>query len=211
MKRLFLFNVLIVSVLSVKSQNILQVQMSNVNYINTQQSVTQNNTNVFNNQVQVQNRGNGQGSALQNLRGNNINQTTTQQATQQKVVNRANLPRNVSNTNTLNNVADNNVGNVVTTQVNNNPVKNDNKVVQQTNVDNKTQTTTNKPVNTEVYQGMDFKPSGLSGRDYSNGGKMKKGQKNFYTPTKTKYRKAPGKRRPVFKKVKHHTSKCARW
>jgi hypothetical protein len=108
------------------------------------------------------------------------------------------------------NVLDNNVGNenvsrgrggnIIVNDVNfnSNPVANDTK-----------KTVSSKPV-IEEYQGLDFKPSGLSGRDYSNGGKLKKGQKNFPILMVTKHKKTHEKR-PNFKKVKHHTSKCAKW
>jgi len=138
-----------------------------------------------------------------NINDNNPSNPITNNDEQNFIPYRGNVFQ--SNQNTLDNVGNENVnrgnrgGNILVNDINDsNPVINDSKKV-----------VASKPVVKE-YQGLDFKPSGLSGRDYSGGGKLKKGQKNFYIAHVTKH-KTIHKKKPSFKKVKHHTSKCAKW
>jgi hypothetical protein len=220
-------------------ENNTQQQLTNVNFNNDMNpSYAQYAANLTDVQVQTNSRGRRNSSALQNLGNSDLSNTHQQnkpkvnnQSTVQTTLNndanddnpnrgnRGNVIDNNDNVNdnnevfrpfrgnvfqkNINNVANENRGgggNIVVNDVDNNsnPVVNDTK-----------KTVASKPV-VQDYPGMDFKPSGLSGRDYSNGGKLKKGQKNFYTPTKSKH-KSFHKRKPGNKKVKHHTSKCAKW
>lgn len=235
MKQPILLTALIFSGLVANAQNLTNVQTVAINYTNvsnnnTQQSINYSFSNDINPsyqqfaannvdiQVQSNNRGRGNSSATQSF-GNSGNNTNKQKKTTsntrvqvQTTVNDDNLNRGSRGNNfeINDNVLDNNVGNenanrgrggnivVNDVNINSNPVVNDTK-----------KTVASKPI-VQDAPGLDFKPSGLSGRDYSNGGKLKKGQKNFYTPTKSKH-KSFHKRKPNHKKVKHHTSKCAKW
>ena len=223
MKQSLLLTALIFSGLALNAQNLTNISINDQMAFNDnnnpiqQQSIVANNIDL---QVQV---GNGGSSALQSF-GNSSNKNTNKVQSQQKIntnpvvqvnnvsTNPNNVNRNRGNNFDVNdNVLDNNVGNEnVNRGRGGNILVNDNNNIQSNPVVNDTKkTVASKPVVKE-YQGLDFKPSGLSGRDYSNGGKLKKGQKNFYTPSVTKH-KIIHKKRPSNKKVKHHTSKCAKW
>lgn len=210
MKNLFIFNVLIISGLSINAQNINNVQIANIdNSPNYQQGMFNSNPN-NNIHTNIQTQGNlGGGAArLRNKikKPNMINQKQVVNNKPQKLV-----QGNVGNV--FDNVGENNVnipiqvigrGNIneVNFNVNDNPQINNPKL--------------NKPLNNksvvviEEYKGLDFKPIGLSDRDY-NGGQLKKGQKNFYKPAYTKHKNDRPKRKTRFKKVKYYTSKCATW
>jgi hypothetical protein len=233
MKLSFVLTPLIFSSLALNAQNLINTQVQVVNYTNlanTQQSVNINqqsfnvNVNDNNNNVQLQTNRGGGSSAMLSF-GNNNSNTNKSNKVQQKTTaanNKSVIKKNADNlTNndvalvnrgnnfTVNdNVLENNVGNQGMVQYRGGNVINDVNINSNPVVNDTKKTITSKPV--VEYQGLDFKPSGLSGRDYSNGGKMKKGQKNFYaahaTKTKTVHRK-----KPSFKKAKVHTSKCAKW
>ncbi len=209
MKKLLIINGLIFSTLTISAQNLTNVSFNNDNNINTQQSVNYySNVNVV--QVQSNNRGNrGGSSALSNFNENNNDDVQTANLPKQKKTVKVNN-KPIIQTNV--NVVDNNVGNMSNPQV----ITNKN-VVNDVNLNPQVNTTHNKPVNNkpiviEESHGSDFKQIGLSGRDYSNGGKMKKGVKNFPQPEKTKpSRVKPKLKHLKVKKVKYHTSKCANW
>lgn len=205
MKRIILLSTLTLSILYTRAQNLNEQEFS---FNNVQANVSYTLSNIDNNQINTQTRGRGS-SALSNLGNfNNINkpknnaqQKTTKPKLQVQVVNSPVNNTNVNQGNLFD--ANDNVGNVVQTNstyinVNSNPVAENKNIV------------VNKPVVKE-YEGLDFKPSGLSGRDYSNGGKLKKGEKNIYKPTAAKHKTTIHKRKPSFKKVKYRTSKCAKW
>jgi hypothetical protein len=220
-------NVQTVAINYVNNNGYNQQMTTNYNYSNdmnpSYEQFASNNVDI---QVQSTNRNRGNSSAMQSLGNSNNDLPNTNKQKVQTSVNNVATQNvdNVTNNNenfrpfrgnvfqTNQNVLDNNVGNENANRgrggnivvddnndhVQSNPVINDNK-----------KTVASKPVVKE-YQGLDFKPSGLSGRDYSNGGKLKKGQKNFYTPHPTKH-KTIHKKKPSYKKAKHHTSKCAKW
>lgn len=210
MKKIFIINVLIFSALAISAQNLTNVSFNSDNNTNTQQAINySNNINVV--QVQSNNRGNrGGSSALSNFNeNNNDNVQTASLPKQKKTVKVNNKP--VVQTNV--NVFDNNVGNISNPSVNtkNDIIVNDVNLNPQVNT-NHNKTVNNQPIVIEESHGSDFKPIGLSGRDYSNGGKMKKGVKNFPQPEKTKQHKIKPKLKHLkVKKVKYHTSKCASW
>lgn len=217
MKPIILFNLLIISGLSLSAQNLTNVQYAN----NTDNNPNGNdqqyvNTN-FNQSVQytnitVQSRGN-RGGAAGNVRNNpNSNPVANdvQVSNQKKIVAK---PKKQIQTN-VGNVIDNNINYVVPNNSNGNLWVNDNNNINETknkvNVVNQP-IVVNKPVDTKkVYGSLDFKPSGLSGKGYT-GGKLKKGHKNFYTQSTSKSKSHHSKRKPSHKKLKHHTSKCANW
>lgn len=221
MKKLFIFNALIFSVLSGFSQNLTNVYQGNQNEILTQQSSQFNN--LGNVQVQSNNRGNvSRSSALSNFTQINLNPKATAQKTpiqQKKTVSVNNKVKNevkinegtnikqVNNVNVDNNVnLDNNpnLDNNVNDQMRSNPSI----INTQPQVNNQNKAVINQPVVVQESNGSDFKPIGLSGRDYSGGGKLKKGQKNFYKQEKHKVKH---KKRPGYKKVKYRTAQCASW
>jgi len=196
---------LIFCALTVNSQNLNNDQLASNNIV-TQQVVNYNNLDINDNiQIQTSNRGN---SSAMNRFPNRSN-VNTQQTTQTKVVkNRTSPQSNPQKTS----YADNNVGNFIPKIEKQNTTKND--VVVATNTEpngtyNVFHTANNQPNIQVDSPGLDFKPIGLSGRDYSNGGKLKKGQKNFYRTPKTK--KLKHKSKPRFMKIKYHTVGCANW
>lgn len=205
MKRIILLSTLTLSTLSIRAQNSNEQEFS---FNNLQTNVNYNLSNIDINQVNIQNRGRSS-SALNNLGNSNntnkpkntVQQKTTKPKLQVQVINNPVNNINVNRGNDLD--VNDNLNNVVQTNstyinVNSNPVAENKNIV------------VNKPVVKE-YEGLDFKPSGLSGRDYSNGGKLKKGEKNIYKPTAAKHKTSIHKRKPSFKKVKYRTSKCAKW
>jgi len=205
MKPFLAINALIFCALSANSQNLDHNQFA-TNFMVTQQVVNYNNLNINDNiQIQTSNRGN---SSAMNRFPNRSN-VISQQTTQTKVVkNRTNPQSNPQNTS----YADNNLGNINPKVEKQNTTKND--VVVATNTEpngtyNVFHTANNQPNIQVDSPGLDFKPIGLSGRDYSNGGKLKKGQKNFYRTPKTK--KLKHKSKPRFMKIKYHTVGCANW
>jgi hypothetical protein len=211
MKKLFIFNVLIFSGLAGFSQNLTNVYMGNQNEVFTQQS------------SQFINPGNvGRSSALSNFNQTNQSPRATAQkppTQQKKTVSVNNKVKNEvkinegTNINQLNNVnVDNNVNldnnpnldNNVNDQMRSNPSI----INTQSQVNNQNKAVINQPVVVQESHGSDFKQIGLSGRDYSGGGKLKKGQKNFYKQEKHKVKH---KKRPAYKRVKYHTAQCASW
>ncbi len=215
MKKLFILNGLILSGLTISAQNWVNntdnvyasnVQVQSVNYTTNMTNISiQTNVGNSNNSIQSMNRGGrGNNSALSNINLVNDNNPVVQVQTQS--TNKPKQQKTVqTNTNPVvnennGNVFDNNVGKL-----------NENKV-NDVNVNTTTQISVNKTTKTAVVDestNNDFKPIGLSGRDYSNGGKMKKG--HIYNFPKADHTKVKHKRKPGFKKVKYHTSKCARW
>ncbi len=206
MKPYILLTSLTLSILTVRAQNLINQQVS-FNNVQTNVNYTFNNLDINEN-----NTGNrGRGSSTFNNPGNSGNNTNPQVKVVQ-VQQKTNKPKNKINSNPVNevnvnrgnvfdvndNVNDVNVQSVTITHVKSNPV-----------IINNNKKVADKPVVKE-YEGLDFKPSGLSGRDYSNGGKLKKGEKNINKPTYTKH-KPVHRKRPSFKKVKYHTAKCAKW
>ncbi len=215
MKKLILTNLLVSSALILGAQNIINEQTAS--NINVNQTNWDNNPydNIGGNEIQTNNRGNrgGGASAFQSLSNNNNNATQTQAANSnnrstQRV--QGNVYRgNTFNTN-INDVNDN-------VQENNSPNRGNQGPVNNVAANSNPQANTsnaNKSNNTKVVVaesgGLDFKPITRRGGDYSDGGKMKKGQKNFYSQ-QSPSKKTVSKRKPSFKKVKHHTSKCASW
>jgi len=196
MKKLLILNGLILSSLTLSAQNWINnndnVYASNVQSVN----YTTNLTNV---------------SVQTNVSTSSISQLQqVNKPKQKKTVQVQQVNTNPSVNDNNGNVFENNVGNLSNTEVNRGNTGNVNKNV---NINsnpqvNTTQTTTTKTVVMEEFKGTDFKPIGLSGRDYSNGGKMKKGVKNFPKADQTKVKH---KRKPGYKKIKYHTSKCAQW
>ncbi len=211
MKKLLILNALILSGLTLYAQNLVNNEdnqyASNVqvgNYTTTLTNITpQTNIGNYNNtNIQSMNRGGrGNTSALSNIKVNEVQLQTSNKPKQQKKVQvqiKTNpVVNDINYINESNNTADRGGNLWVNDNVtNSNPQANINK------------TTTTKIVVMEEFKGTDFKPIGLSGRDYSNGGKMKKGVKNF---PKIDHSKAKHKKKPGYKKVKYHTSKCASW
>lgn len=229
MKKLLILNGLILSGLAISAQNTANNE-DNVYASNVQVNYTTNittfspQTNVSSSNVQmttsniqmstVQINGNRGGSATNKLKSTNNNQVQVQ--TQVQVSNKPKQQKSVEvNTNPVvndnnGNLYDNNVGNMSNPNVNRGnegTVNNDVNFNSNPQVNNKT-TTTKTVVVMEEFKGTDFKPIGLSGRDYSNGGKMKKGVKNF---PKADHKKVKHKKKPGYKKVKYRTSNCAKW
>ena len=196
MKKLLILNGLILSSLTLSAQNWINnndnVYASNVQSVN----YTTNLTNV---------------SVQTNVSTSSISQLQqVNKPKQKKTVQVQQVNTNPSVNDNNGNVFENNVGNLSNTEVNRGNTGNVNKNVNINNNPqvNTTQTTTTKTVVMEEFKGTEFKPIGLSGRDYSNGGKMKKGVKNFPKADQTKVKH---KRKPGYKKIKYHTSKCAQW
>jgi len=195
MKPYVLLTVLTLSTLTIKAQNLNEEQFA---FNNVQTNVNYNLNNININENNTHNRGRSS-TALSNLsnRGDN-NKQIQQKSTKPKVQVQTNTSNiNVNRGNVFNVNENVNIVGTNFSNINSNPVAEDKKKV------------VNKPVVKE-YEGLDFKPSGLSGRDYSNGGKLKKGEKNIPTYTHTKH-KTVHKRKPSFKKVKYRTNKCAKW
>ena len=207
MRQPILLTALIFSGLAANAQNLTNVQVLTVNYPNTQQLTNYNPSNDLNpsyeqfaaNEMDIQVKGN------PTNKQNNI--ASNSQLNLNNTVNDNNPYRGGNRGNNFDindNVLDNNVGkeNLSRGRGGNtlsNPVVNDHKKI-----------VSSKPV-VQDAPGLNFKPSGLSGRDYSNGGKLKKGQKNFYKGSTSKHKTTIHKRKPKFKKVKHHTSRCPKW
>jgi hypothetical protein len=203
MKKLFVINVLIFSGLAGFSQNLTNVYQGNQNQVLTQQSSQINY--LGNVQVQTNSRGNrGRSSALSNFQSTNPQKVVT---TNKQVKTNVSRGANVNVNNQVNIETNPNINdNVINDNVGSNPsFINTNPQVQ---VNNQPKTVVNQPMVVQESHGSDFKQIGLSGRDYSGGGKLKKGQKNFYKQEKTKVKH---KKRPGYKKVKYHTAKCASW
>lgn len=201
MKHLLSFNALIICILSVSSQNLNHNQWASNNVV-TQQVVNYNNVDI-NNINQIQDAGRGNASAIN--RFSNKSNINTTQTTQAKVVKTKSNPQKTNDVHS-------NLGNLNPNVEIQNTTKNDNVVATNTEPNgayNVFHTANNQPNIKVDSPGLDFKPIGLSGRDYSNGGKLKKGQKNFYRTPKTK--KPKHKSKPKFIKLKYHTTSCAKW
>ncbi len=206
MKCIILINLLIISSLSLVAQNLNNVAIYNNNIGNQQAMI---NDNPYGN-VSIQAQTNrGGGNVLRNVNmtaSNNRNQSNPN-----KQINRVQQ-------NNLGNVFDNNINvrdnNIGTVQVNpNNKVSvNDvnfrvnNVVIPQVNTGRSNGSHSTSGTSTKTTQHKTSKSSGNN----SGGVKFKKQTKNFYTPHNTKSKIKP-KRKPSFAKVKHHTSKCAKW
>jgi hypothetical protein len=216
MKKLFILNGLILSGLSLSAQNWINNNDNNVYASNVQS--TNYNTTLTN--VSVQTNVGNSNSQLTNVYGSNVQLSTTQltgnsggsttnKPKQKKIIQVQQVNTNPTVNDNNGNLYENNVGNLTNPDANrgNGGNINTNKNVS-INSNPQVNTTTTKTVVMEEFKGTDFKPIGLSGRDYSNGGKMKKGVKNFPKADNTKVKH---KRKPGFKKVKYHTSKCANW
>lgn len=176
------------------SQNLNNVQFASNNMVN--QLAMNYNSFANDNDAPSQISNNGGLAALN--RSSNKNKLTPGQTNTKKVVKTNSNPTlQVSVVNTLDNNNENTINHEIKT--NTNP---DEQYTVFHTANNKPNIKVDSPI-------MDFTPSGLSGRDYSNGGKLKKGQKNFAKIPKTKNPKHKSKPRHV--KVKYHTSQCARW
>lgn len=219
MKKIFLFNLLIISSLSVFAQNYINnSDNNNVFASNVQVNYTTSLTNVSvytnvggsNTNVQSLHDNQGNPSALSNLNLSVNNKIQVQQQTTNKIKKNPVIQTQVVNMDVnenQDNVFENKGGNL------SNPSTNRGGNTINDVVLSNPQTTTNKAnsksvVVMEEFKGTDFKPISLSGRDYSNGGKMKKGVKNF---PKMDHSKVKHKKKPTYKKVKYHTSHCAKW
>lgn len=188
MKKPSIIILLTFNILITYSQNIVtnQVFINTSNPSVTQQSINYTNINEGNN-IQSQSARNSFG----NFRGNQFNNSNPQTKNNNKI-----KPTNKPKANThINNI-----------DINDNV--NDNEVIQS----NPVQVKTVKEVKTTVAPiGLDFKPSGLSGRDYSDGGKLKKGEKNFYSQSTHKTSSKKIKRKPSTHKRSYITHSCAKW
>lgn len=195
MKHIFLFNALLINLLSISAQNLVNLDANYGNLIN-QQINYNDNPYIQNNIKQRENRG-----------GSN----TVQRLTTNKIVNDDN---NISNNNrgTSNKLVNenvkqlNNVGNVFNQQrivVNDAPIeKNLNRSV----LINVVSTENNNLVQQHEVFNM---PKTLLGKNKSDGVKIKKSIQKTFSPTITK--KTIVKRKPRFKKIKYQTYKCPKW
>jgi hypothetical protein len=205
MKYFLSINALIFCALTVNSQNLNNDQLASNNIV-TQQVVNYNNLDMNDNiQIQTSNRGNS--SAVN--RFSNKSSSNIAQNTQPKVIKQTNNSQ-IKNDKVI--TINSNPGNSNPKEVKQNTNTNDAAVATNTepnNTYNVFHTANNQPKIIIDSPGLDFKPIGLTGRDYSNGGKLKKGQKNFYRTPKTK--KPKHKSKPRFIKLKYRTTGCANW
>lgn len=186
MNKLLLTTILTISALAGNAQNLVTNQVF-INTSNNRVSQQAVNYNPINNDINFN-----QSQTARNNIGNNRGNTIIQQSSntkQTKTSNKSPLQAQVNIFDNHNNINEN--------------------VAIQSNPPQVKTTKTEKKVTASV--GLDFTPSGLSGRDYSNGGKIKKGEKNFYVQHSKKTPTRHLKKRPGGSKKTYTTHQCARW
>lgn len=197
MKKIAIIITLTISGLSLDAQNLVtnQVFINTSNYANSQQFVLNNSEN----NVPANQNPQSARNSFGNLRGNRG--VVTQNKTPKNHV----KVTNSQSTNVVNDNVNDNANRNEPVQVNRQINIQSNPIQVNTVQVEKVQKKTDVPV------GLDFTPSGLSGRDYSNGGKLKKGEKNFYTQSYKLPVSKVKKRKANAHKKSYITHGCAKW